>query len=147
MKTVLKKYDLKRVVREEYEEYTKVAKSPEDLYEMFEEIFNLKSMTREHFVMFSLNTKKYVEGAHLIHVGSLNASIVHPRDVYQLALLDNAASIAVAHNHPSGESQPSQEDIHVTRRLVEAGKILGIELLDHLIIGEGFKSLKELGYI
>jgi DNA repair protein RadC len=77
-----------------------------------------------------------------------NASIVHPREVYREAIKRSAASIIVIHNHPSGDPTPSQEDIHVTRRLTESGKMIGIELLDHIIIGDcTFTSLREKGYI
>src|SRR5699024_5663931 len=83
-----------------------------------------------------------------IFVGSLNASIVHRREIFREAVKRSAASIVCAHNHPSGDPSPSQEDIHVTRRLVEAGKIIGIELLDHLVIGNHRStSLKEKGYL
>ena len=82
------------------------------------------------------------------NVGSLNASVVHPRETFKAAILNNAASIIVAHQHPSGDSSPSQEDIHVTKRLKDAGQIIGIEVLDHLIVGRNqFTSLKEKGYV
>lgn len=81
-------------------------------------------------------------------MGSLNATIVHPREIYKEALKESAASIIVAHNYPSGDPKPSQEDIEVTRRLARSGEIMGVELLDHLIIGDGrFQSLKEMGFI
>jgi DNA repair protein RadC len=84
----------------------------------------------------------------VVFIGSLNASIVHPREVFKEALKWSAASIIVSHNHPSGDPAPSREDIAVTKRLVEAGEIIGIECLDHLIVGDGeFVSLKEKGYI
>lgn len=122
-------------------------KCPEDAYHMIEEIFHLSAKTKEHFGMLSLNVKNQVIGAHLLHVGTLNASIVHPRDVFQQALLNNAASLMIFHNHPSNNTTPSPEDIEVTKRLQEAGVIMGIELLDHLIVGEHtFTSLKERGY-
>src|SRR5690606_31308837 len=87
---------------------------------------------REVFLVMCLNTKNHIVGVHRCHVGSLNASIVHPRDVFKSAILNNSASIIVAHQHPSYDPYPSREDIEVTRRLVKAGKILGIEVLDHL---------------
>ena len=78
----------------------------------------------------------------------LNKAIVHPREVFKTAILSNAASIMAFHNHPSGETTPSQQDIQLTNRLYEAGELLGIKLLDHLIIGDGtFTSLKEKGYL
>ncbi len=95
-----------------------------------------------------LNTKNQVLHKKTVFIGSLNASIVHPREVYKEALRRSAASIICIHNHPSGDPSPSREDIEVTKRLNECGKILGIDLLDHLIIGENkFVSLKEKGYL
>ena len=83
-----------------------------------------------------------------VFIGSLNASIVHPREVFKEAFRRSAASIICLHNHPSGDPSPSREDIEVTKRLVECGKIMGIEIFDHLIIGENkFVSLKEKGYL
>ncbi|PEJ57991.1 DNA repair protein RadC [Bacillus sp. AFS002410] len=104
---------------------------------------------REVFLVLMLNTKNQVVGLHRAHVGSLNSSIVHPRDVMKAAILNNAASIIVSHQHPSGNASPSQEDIEVTKRLAEAGKILGIEVLDHVIVSHTGKhvSLKEKGYL
>ena len=94
-----------------------------------------------------LNTKNNVVAVHRCHVGSLNSSIVHPREVFKSAILNNAASVIVAHQHPSDDITPSKEDINVTRRLVDAGKLLGIEVLDHLVVNNEskFTSLKEKG--
>jgi DNA repair protein RadC len=96
-----------------------------------------------------LNTKNQVVGLHRAHVGSLNASIVHPREVMKCAILNNAASIIVSHQHPSGDPTPSREDIDITKRLAEAGRILGIEVLDHVIVTHtgNHVSLKEKGYL
>lgn len=125
-----------------------VIRSPQDGRDILNRVLDMEHLPNEHFVMLSLSTKNHVIGVHTIFVGSLNASIVHPREVFQRAILNNAASIIVAHNHPSGDPAPSREDIEVTKRLSEAGKILGIDLLDHLIIGEGtYTSLKEAGHI
>ena len=83
-----------------------------------------------------------------ISVGSLNSSIVHPREIYNLAVKKSAAAVILVHNHPSGDPTPSREDLEVTKRLVEAGKILGINVLDHIIIGEGrYLSFKEKGLL
>lgn len=132
-----------------YELDTKTVRSPRDGADIIKTVLNTDELPNEHFIMLSLSSKNEVIGFHTIFVGTLNASIVHPREIFQQALLNNAASIIVAHNHPSGDPTPSQEDISITRRLVEAGKILGIELLDHLILGHGdkFVSLKEKGYL
>lgn len=132
-----------------YELDTKIVRGPRDGADIIKTVLNTDELPNEHFIMLSLSSKNEVIGFHTIFVGTLNASIVHPREIFQQALLNNAASIIVAHNHPSGDPTPSQEDISITRRLVEAGKILGIELLDHLILGHGdkFVSLKEKGYL
>lgn len=141
-----------KLVRESAKVYdleSAVIRSPRDAYKVFNSVLDMENLPNEHFVMLSLNTKNEVVGVHTIFVGSLNSSIVHPREVFQRALLNNAASIMVAHNHPSGNPTPSPEDIDVTKRLKEAGGIVGIELLDHIIIGhEGrYFSLREKGYI
>ncbi|MEK4244454.1 DNA repair protein RadC [Psychrobacillus sp. FSL K6-2684] len=121
-------------------------KSPQDGYKLFKQF--LGELDREYFVVMCLDVKNQPTMINVCHIGSLNASIVHPREVMKTAIMSNSASIIVAHNHPSGKPEPSQEDIDVTKRLVEAGKILGIEVLDHLVIGENtFVSLKEKGYM
>ncbi|WP_156291200.1 RadC family protein [Oceanobacillus salinisoli] len=123
-----------------------IIRSPDDGADYIME--EMRNLSQEHFVVLFLNTKNQVIHRQTIFIGSLNASIVHPREVFREAVKRSAASIIVAHNHPSGDPTPSQEDIHVTRRLVESGKMIGIELLDHLIIGDRkFVSLKEKGYL
>lgn len=123
-----------------------VIRSPQDAAAYLIERLQLES--QEKFYCLYLNTKNQVVFEKTVFVGSLNASIVHPREVYKEALKWSAASIIVAHNHPSGDPTPSHEDIQVTRRLKEAGEILGIECLDHLIIGaDRYVSLKEKGYL
>jgi DNA repair protein RadC len=103
---------------------------------------------REKFVVVCLDTKNQPTAINVCHIGSLNASIVHPREVFKSAILANAASVLVAHNHPSTDPTPSREDIEVTKRLSEAGKVIGIDVLDHLIVcPERFVSLKEKGYV
>ncbi|NLC65549.1 MAG: DNA repair protein RadC [Clostridium sp.] len=104
----------------------------------------LRSLKQEVLKVILLNTKNAVIGTYNASVGSLNSSIVHPREVYKEAIRKSAASIIIAHNHPSGDPTPSSQDIAVTNRIKEVGKIVGIELLDHIIIGDGnFISLKE----
>ncbi|MGD6960069.1 JAB domain-containing protein [Rossellomorea aquimaris] len=121
-------------------------RSPQDAYELAKSF--LEDKDREHFIVVSLDTKNQPVSINTCHIGSLNASIVSPREVMKSAILSSAASIMVFHNHPSGDTSPSQEDISVTSRLQDAGKLMGIELLDHLIIGDGkYLSLKEKGYI
>ena len=89
-------------------------------------------MDREYFVVVCLDTKNQPTAINICHIGSLNASIVHPRECFKPAILSNAASILVGHNHPSGKSAEIREDVEVTKRLVEAGKIIGIDVLDHI---------------
>ena len=120
--------------------------SPNDAYEMIKE--QLEGLDREQFIIACLNTKNEPTNISVVSVGSLNKAIVHPREVFKTAILSNAASIMAFHNHPSGETTPSQQDIQLTNRLYQAGELLGIKLLDHLIIGDGtFTSLKEKGYL
>ena len=95
----------------------------------------LKDVDREHFVVLFVDQKNRIVGIHTVSVGSLTASVVHPRETFKAAILANAAAIVCGHNHPSGDVQPSREDRAMTTRLAEAGKLLGIALLDHVIIG------------
>jgi DNA repair protein RadC len=95
---------------------------------------------REHFLVTMLDQKNKVIGINTVSTGSLTASVVHPREVYKPAILSNAAAIICGHNHPSGDSGPSQEDRLLTRKLVLAGEALGIKVLDHVIIGDGTAS-------
>ncbi|WP_112181492.1 RadC family protein [Paraliobacillus zengyii] len=123
-----------------------VIRSPEDGANFVME--EMRLLNQEHFVCLFLNTKNQIIHRQTVFIGSLNASIVHPREVYREAVKRSAASIICVHNHPSGDPSPSQEDIQVTKRLAECGKMIGIELLDHLVIGDQkFVSLKEKGYV
>ena len=101
---------------------------------------------REHFVAVCLDARNCVLESEVISIGSLNASLVHPREVFKIACNCNAASIIMAHNHPSGDLTPSREDIELTRRMVQAGEIMGVEVLDHLIIAQGEANGKQ-GYL
>lgn len=101
---------------------------------------------RESFCILCLNTKNEPTAIHQVSVGTLNASLVHPREAFKLAILSNSASVIAAHNHPSGEPTPSPEDVELTQRLRDSGTLLGIDLLDHIILGDGtFLSMKEQG--
>ncbi len=99
---------------------------------------DIRGNKKEHFVVFYLDTRNQQIKREIISVGTLNASLVHPREVFEPAIRYNAAHVIVAHNHPSGDPEPSQEDFTLTRRLVDAGKILGIALLDHVIMTKEF---------
>lgn len=108
----------------------------------------LQDEDRENFIIVCLNTKNAPTSLCTISVGSMNASIVHPREVFRPAIATNASGIILSHNHPSGNPEPSSEDMETTKRLVEAGNILGIKVLDHIIIGfNNWISLKERGLI
>ena len=135
----------RRMMQKEVDEkYT--IRSPEDAAHFL--MPTMVSLQQENFVALFLNVKNQIIHQQTIFIGSLNASIVHPREIFRVAVKRAAASIIVAHNHPSGNPTPSREDIDVTERLVEAGQILGIEVLDHLIIGDHqFISMKEKGYM
>lgn len=119
--------------------------SPQDVWY---ELKDLHDNKKEHFVVFYLDSRNQEIKRDIVSIGSLNASLVHPREVFEPAVRHLAAQIIVAHNHPSGDSESSAEDLAITKRLVEAGKILGIELVDHVIVTKsGFVSLKEKGII
>ena len=110
--------------------------SPEDAYRAITTITNVQEEAQEVFGILILNVKNKIVAVHEISRGALNTSIIHPREVFKPAVLHNAAAIICFHNHPSGDTEPSREDIETTKRLVEAGKIMGIEVLDHIIVGE-----------
>jgi DNA repair protein RadC len=120
--------------------------SPEDVYRRLYPA--MRESKKETFVELCLDTKNQVIREDTVSVGSLNANIVHPREVFRTALIESAAHIIVAHNHPSGDPAPSREDVDITKKLVETGKIMGIDVLDHVIIGDGRHfSMKEAGHI
>lgn len=107
----------------------------------------LEGADREHFVIVLLDTQNQIIGIHTVTVGTLDASLVHPREIFKAAILANAAAILLAHNHPSGDPTPSAEDRSVTRLLVDAGVALGIEVLDHVVLGDSprYCSFREAG--
>jgi DNA repair protein RadC len=109
---------------------------------------DMRYLKKEHLKVLFLNTKNFVICVQDLSIGSLSSSVVHPREIFSEAIRKSCSSIIVSHNHPSGDPTPSQEDISITKRLYEVGKLVGIELLDHLIIGDGvYISLKEKGII
>jgi DNA repair protein RadC len=124
---------------------TTLVLSPKDVWENLKD---LRDNKKEHFVIFYLNTRNQEIEREIISVGTLNANLVHPREVFEPAVKNLAAQIIVAHNHPSGQTDPSEEDLAITKRLIEAGKLLGIEVLDHVIVAQKeFLSFKEKGII
>jgi DNA repair protein RadC len=109
---------------------------------------SIKDKAKEHFKLILLNPRNKIIGISTISIGTLNASLVHPREVFKDAITHSAASVVLAHNHPSGDPEPSEDDLKITKKLVDSGKILGIEVLDHIIIGKNnFCSFKERGLI
>jgi DNA repair protein RadC len=116
--------------------------------DVFDATGDIRHSRREHFVGLYLNTRNRLLARETVSLGSLNASIVHPREVFEPAVRLGAANLVVVHNHPSGETDPSEDDLGITRRLRAAGEILGISLLDHVIVGSrGYTSLKEGGHL
>jgi DNA repair protein RadC len=109
---------------------------------------DISDKRQEHFVCLALNGANEVIGNRVVTVGLLNSNQVHPREVFSDPIVDRAASIILVHNHPSGDTEPSQEDIAITKRLVEAGELLGIKIHDHIIVSKnGYTSMKERGVI
>ncbi len=103
----------------------------------------LRKESREHFLVLLLNARHEVLGKETVSVGSLNASIVHPREVFKPAIVTSAAAVVLVHNHPSGDPEPSEEDVSITKRLVQVGELLGIGVLDHVIVASrGAVSLR-----
>jgi DNA repair protein RadC len=114
----------------------------EDVFNYFHE--RLKDEKQEHFYVLMLDTKNNIIGEHLVSKGILDASIIHPREVFKPAIKNSASKIILVHNHPSGDPSPSEEDIGITNKIVESGKDLGIKILDSVIIGkEGWRSWRE----
>ena len=121
---------------------------PEKIVKLAREYLRMQELPEEYMYMVCMNTKLDMTGVFEISHGNVNSSVVGTREVFQKALLANAVSVVFIHNHPSGDSTPSREDVKVTERLKEAGNILGIDVLDHIVIGRpGYTSLKEKGYM
>ncbi|WP_082341351.1 JAB domain-containing protein [Sporosarcina globispora] len=145
METIYEVVKIKQVIKEVEADETFIVRSPEDGAKVAASFIGDED--REVFLVMCLNTKNQVIAVHRCHVGSLNMSVVAPREVFKSAILSNSASIIVSHQHPSQNVSPSSEDISVTKRLVECGQILGIEVLDHLIVNAKaeYYSMKEKG--
>ena len=115
---------------------------------VWEELRDIRESKKEHFVVFFLDTRNQEIKRDIVSIGTLNYNLVHPREVFEPAVRNLAASVIVSHNHPSGCLEPSDEDLSLTKRLSQAGKLLGIELLDHVIVARsGFMSFKEKGLL
>ena len=128
-------------------DFTKIVSSPKAIWNITKDLLLAEDkidQDKEHFWVFHLDNRNRIKLIDLVSLGILNSSIVHPRETFRRAVIEGSAQIIIAHNHPSGEATPSEDDLVVTKRLVKAGEILGIELIDHLIITlTGFTSLKE----
>ena len=123
-----------------------IIRSPADVFENYQSLF--KDHVRERFIVFWLNSANKVLGFEVITEGLLNSSLTHPREVFRGAIVSTCASIILAHNHPSGNPEPSQEDITITKQIVDSGKIIGIPVHDHIIFADNnFTSLAERGII
>ena len=123
-----------------------IIRRPEDTLPVLEA--ELSELGYEKFIALALNTKNHVTAVLPVSSGSLNASIVHPRELFQRAILANCASLILAHNHPSGDPAPSPEDLALTRKLIDAGQLLDIPVLDHIVLGYGrYVSFKERGLL
>jgi DNA repair protein RadC len=124
---------------------------PHTRYTSASEVFStfafLQQETKEYFMALHLDGKNRVVCIDMVSTGSLNQSIVHPRELFKTALLSSAAAVILLHNHPTGDPSPSAEDLAITRKLREAGDMLGIKVLDHIIIGETYYSMAERGHI
>ena len=144
-KTKLDDNRLNTLVKENTIKYTNGGRltSPKSIEDMMNEVFDLKNMAEEYVYMIATDTKKNVLGIFEVSHGTVNASFLSPRELFIRAFLCGATSVFLVHNHPSGDPEPSPLDIQATRRIAEAGKLLGIALNDHIIIGNGFYSMKQ----
>ena len=106
--------------------------TPQEVYVL---LSDLTTCAQEQFVVLTVNTKNRMIDRHMVALGSVSSTLVHPREVFRPAIMDSAVNIIVAHNHPSGDPSPSMEDIQITKKLIEAGKVVGIGVIDHIIIG------------
>ena len=121
-------------------------RNPEAVYKLIST--RIREKSKEHFKLILLNSRNKTIGISTISIGTLTTSLVHPREVFKEALVHSAASVILAHNHPSGDPEPSEDDVKITKKLVESGKILGVEVIDHIIIGKNhFYSFRERGLI
>ena len=116
--------------------------------DVWDELKDIRDHKKEHFVIFFLDSRNQEIKREIVSVGSLNTNLVHPREVFEPAVRHLAAQVIIAHNHPAGDPSPSQEDSDITKQLVNAGKILGIEIIDHVIVTkDGFLSMKQKGIL
>ena len=130
---------------------TKIVSEPKAIWNITKDLLKAEDeidQDKEHLWVFHLNSRNQIKLIELVSLGILNSSLIHPREVFTRAVGERAAQIIIAHNHPSGEVTPSEDDLAITKRLVKAGEILGIEVIDHLVVTTtGFTSFKKKGLI
>lgn len=150
-KTILtedRKAKLEKEFSINYQAMDRKLNSPDRVIKLARDVLRLHEQTEEYLYMVCMNIKLELTSVFELSHGNVNSSVVGIREMFQKALLANAVAIIVMHNHPSGDPTPSREDIQVTKRMVEAGQLLGIQVLDHIVIGQpGYSSLKEKGYM
>jgi DNA repair protein RadC len=147
-KTLPKTPRLLNMIYEGKSQYMTKIKSPVDVHTLINNVMQELDGQREHCFCISMNTKNQIKSVDVISIGTLNANIVHPREIFYTAICHRAASVIISHNHPSGDPTPSKEDIEVTEKLIEGGKLIGIDVLDHVIIGDTrYISLKDEGLV
>ena len=146
LKTIRAVYET-LTVQEAQPPYLKTGTKYTSAQQVFDTFRYLQSETKEHFLSLHLDGKNRILCVDRVSIGSLNQSIVHPREVFKNSLLSSAAALILIHNHPSSDPTPSAEDLSITKRLKEAGDILGIRILDHIIIGDSYYSFTEHGLL
>ena len=146
LKTIRAVYET-LTVQEAQPPYLKTGTKYTSAQQVFDTFRYLQNETKEHFLSLHLDGKNRILCVDRVSIGSLNQSIVHPREVFKNSLLSSAAALILIHNHPSGDPAPSAEDRTITKRLQEAGKLLGIRILDHIVIGETYCSFVEQGLL
>ena len=149
MKAIRQRYGGSKI-REQRSRYHRIKSNPiiTNAATVCEYLESYRHLDREHFLAVTLDGSNRVIDTHIISIGTINQSLVHPREVFYRAIQDRAASIIIAHNHPSGSLSPSQADIKVTRRLKDIGKLVGIHIVDHIILApDGFYSFQDEGEI
>ena len=143
MKKSIYQYSLKRTKVMEFRENEKLS-TPQNAYRFLKAI-RLHEEEQENFIVLVLDVKNSVKAYYTVSIGLIDTSQSHSREVFRQAILSGASRIILAHNHPSGSTQPSSDDIKTTDAMVKAGKIIGIDILDHIIIGNGYYSFRETG--
>lgn len=143
--TMLDKDRLACLVKEESIAYGKDEKisNAQQIVNILNTLFYAERLTEEHVWQFCLDAAGHVTGVFVVSKGAVNYSCINPREIYRNALLSNAVSVIIAHNHPSGECNPSKEDMEATSKIKQAGELIGIQLLDHIIVGDSYLSMRD----